>query len=51
MTERNLKQKDLLAIFKSKGIASEVINGKRSISKAQARELGQFFNVSPAVFI
>jgi HTH-type transcriptional regulator/antitoxin HigA len=51
MAERNLKQKDLLAIFKSKGIASEVINGKRSISKAQAKELGQFFNVSPAVFL
>ena len=51
MTERNLKQKDLLAIFKSKGIASEVVNGKRSISKAQAKELGQFFNVSPAVFL
>ncbi len=51
MTERNLRQKDLLAIFKSKGIASEVINGKRSISKAQAKELGHFFNVSPAVFL
>ena len=51
MKERNLKQKDLIGIFKSKGIASEVINGKRSISKAQAKELGQFFNVSPAVFI
>lgn len=49
--ERNLKQKDLISIFKSKGIASEVINGKRSISKAQAKELGQFFNVSPAVFL
>jgi HTH-type transcriptional regulator/antitoxin HigA len=51
MTERNLRQKDLLPIFKSKGIASEVVNGKRSISKAQAKELGQFFNVSPAVFL
>jgi HTH-type transcriptional regulator/antitoxin HigA len=51
MAERNLKQKDLLAIFKSKGITSEVINGKRSISKAQAKELAQFFNVSPAVFL
>ena len=51
MAEGNLKQKDLLAIFKSKGIASEVVNGKRSISKAQAKELGQFFNVSPAVFL
>ncbi|HBK66543.1 MAG TPA: transcriptional regulator [Cyanobacteria bacterium UBA11166] len=51
MAERNLKQKDLINIFKSKGIASEVVNGKRSISKAQAKELGSFFNVSPAVFL
>jgi HTH-type transcriptional regulator/antitoxin HigA len=51
MTERNLKQKDLLPIFKSKGIASEIVNGKRSISKSQAKELGQFFNVSPALFL
>ncbi len=51
MAERNLKQKDLIGVFKSKGIASEVINGKRSISKAQAKELGHFFNVSPAVFL
>jgi len=51
MEERDLKQKDLINIFKSKGITSEVVNGKRSISKAQAKELGRFFNVSPAVFI
>lgn len=51
MKERNLKQKDLIGIFKSKGLASEVVNGKRSISKTQAKELGQFFNVSPAIFI
>lgn len=51
MQQRNLKQKDLLPIFKSKGIASEVINGKRTISKAQAKLLGEFFNVSPLVFI
>ncbi|NEP01351.1 MAG: transcriptional regulator [Symploca sp. SIO2E9] len=48
---QNLKQKDLIGIFKSKGIASEVINGKRSISKTQAKELGRFFNISPAVFL
>jgi HTH-type transcriptional regulator/antitoxin HigA len=51
MKERDLKQKDLISIFKSKGITSEVVNGKRSISKSQAKELGRFFSVSPAVFI
>ena len=30
---------------------SEILSGKRGISKNQARELGEFFRVSPAVFI
>jgi len=48
---RDLKQKDLLEIFGSKGITSEVINGKRGISKSQAKALGTFFHVSPALFL
>ncbi|WP_026097407.1 helix-turn-helix domain-containing protein [Baaleninema simplex] len=47
----DLKQKDLLDVFGSKGIASEVFNRKRSISKAQAKALGKRFNVSPALFL
>ena len=48
---RGLKQSDLLHIFRSKGIASEVINGKRGISKAQAKALADFFHVSAELFI
>ncbi len=51
MENRKLQQKDLLPIFGSKGIASEVINGKRAISKEQAKKLGEFFKLSPAAFI
>ena len=51
MLQRALKQKDLVPIFGSQGIASEVLNGKRSISKAQAKALGDFFHVSPAIFL
>ncbi len=51
MENRGLKQKDLLHIFGSKGITSEVINGKRAISKDQAKKLGEFFKLSPAAFI
>jgi HTH-type transcriptional regulator/antitoxin HigA len=51
MLTRELKQKDLVDIFGSKGIISEVINGKRSISKTQAKALGTFFYVSPALFL
>jgi HTH-type transcriptional regulator / antitoxin HigA len=32
--QRGLKQKDLLPVFGSQGIASEVLNGKRGISKS-----------------
>jgi HTH-type transcriptional regulator/antitoxin HigA len=48
--DRGLKQKDLLPVFSSQGIASEVLNGKRRISKAHAKALGSFFNVSPSLF-
>ncbi len=51
MAARSLKQSDLLHIFKSKGVASEVINGKRGVSKAQAKALAEFFHVSAELFI
>lgn len=51
MEEREVKQSDLLSVFGSSGIASEVVNGKRGISKAQAKKLAQFFNVSVELFI
>jgi len=51
MENHGVKQADLLPIFGSRGIASEVYNGKRGISKAQAKKLGEFFSISPAVFI
>jgi len=51
MESNGLKQVDLVPIFGSKGITSEVINGKRGISKANAKALGEFFNISPAAFI
>ena len=51
MEARNLTQKDLWKTFGSKGITSEVFHGKRSISKAQAKKLAQFFHVSAELFI
>jgi len=51
MEARKLTQKDLWKIFGSKGIASEVFHGKRSISKAQAKRLAKFFHVSAELFI
>jgi HTH-type transcriptional regulator/antitoxin HigA len=51
MEARGLTHKDVWPLFGSKGVASEVLNGKRSISKAQAKKLAEFFHVSPALFI
>ena len=47
----NLKQADLLDVFGSKGIASEVFNGKRQISKTHAMKLAKKFNVDAALFL
>ena len=33
MTENNLKQENLVGIIGSRGVVSEVVNGKRDISK------------------
>jgi HTH-type transcriptional regulator/antitoxin HigA len=51
MDARDLTHKDVWPLFGSKGVASEVLNGKRAISKTQAKKLAVFFHVSPALFI
>lgn len=51
MEARDLKQEDLIGVIGSRGVTSEVVNGKRSISKSQAKALGEFFHVSPELFI
>lgn len=51
MEARGIKQSELVGIIGSKGVVSEVVNGNRAISKAQAKALGEFFHVSPALFI
>lgn len=49
--ERGLRQADLLSVFGSRSVASDVLNGKRGLSKAHARGLADFFHVSPSLFI
>jgi HTH-type transcriptional regulator/antitoxin HigA len=51
MRAREMQAKDLWPVFGSKGITSEVLNGKRRISREMAGKLGGIFHVSPAVFI
>jgi len=51
MEEHGLRQRDLLAVFGSRGIASEVVSGKRAISKAQAKKLAEMFHVPADLFL
>jgi HTH-type transcriptional regulator/antitoxin HigA len=51
MEVHDLTLKDVWPLFSSKGVTSEVLNGKRGISKAIAKKLGDYFHVSPALFI
>jgi HTH-type transcriptional regulator/antitoxin HigA len=50
MDARDLKQSDMLDVFGSKGIASEVLSGKRELSKAHIQRLSEKFHVSPSLF-
>ena len=51
LESRNLRQVNLLPIFGSRSRVSDAVSGKREISKSQARKLGEFFSVSPDLFI
>ena len=51
MESRGAKQTHLWEVFGSKGIASEVLNGKRGISKTHARALADYFHVPADLFI
>ena len=44
-------RRDLLPVFGTRGRVSEVLNGKRTISKDQAKKLASFFKVSADLFI
>jgi len=51
MEQRHLRQADLLPVFGSRSVASEVLAGKREPSKAHIRKLADFFQVSAEVFL
>ena len=51
MEENQLHQADLIEVFEAKDIVSEVLSGKRQISKSHALKLGEFFNLNPALFL
>jgi HTH-type transcriptional regulator/antitoxin HigA len=51
MENHGLRQRDLISIFGSSSVASDVVNGKRGISKAHARKLADRFGVPADLFL
>src|ERR1035438_3745193 len=51
MEQRGLKQADLVSVLGSRAQVSDLVNGKRGISKAQAKKLAEYFGVSAELFI
>ena len=51
MEVRQLRQRDLIPVFGASSVVSDVLNGKRSISKTHARKLAEFFKVPVSLFI
>lgn len=51
MSANNLKQKDMLDIFGTASIVSEVVHRKRRLTTKHIRQLSRRFHVSPEVFI
>jgi HTH-type transcriptional regulator/antitoxin HigA len=51
MRARGMQPRDLWDVFGSKGVTSEVLRGKRGISKERAKILARVFGVSADLFI
>jgi HTH-type transcriptional regulator/antitoxin HigA len=51
MEHNGLNSADLADVMGGRSRVSEVLSGKRAISKEQAKRLGERFKLSPAVFI
>lgn len=51
LDENGMSTSDLGTILGSRGLASEVLNGKRGLSKALIAKLAKRFRVDPSVFL
>jgi HTH-type transcriptional regulator/antitoxin HigA len=50
MEQHGLRQKDLADVFGTPSIVSEILSGKRGMSKDHIRRLSRRFHVSPELF-
>ena len=51
MDDNGLGYKDIWSLLDSQDVASEVLKGKRAISRVQAKKLEDFFKIDPGVFL
>ena len=51
MENRKLRQLDLIPVLGASSVISDILNGKRSISKTHARKPAEFFHVPVSLFI
>ena len=51
LEQRGMAQADITHLLGGSGHTSEILSGKRAISKSQARKLAAFFKVSADSFI
>lgn len=49
--QKAIKKSDLVGVIGSEGVVSEIVSGKRILSKNQAEALAEFFDVSAELFI
>lgn len=49
--ERGIRQKDLVSVFGTESIVSEVLSGRRQLNLHHITGLAEYFHVSPAVFM
>jgi HTH-type transcriptional regulator/antitoxin HigA len=50
MQSNDLRQADLLDVFGTASVVSEVLKGKRELSKTHIAKLSERFRISPALF-
>jgi HTH-type transcriptional regulator / antitoxin HigA len=50
MEQHELKQKDLVKVFGTASVVSEVLSGKRELNKEHIKRLSRRFHVSPELF-
>jgi HTH-type transcriptional regulator / antitoxin HigA len=50
LEERGLRQKDLVGVFATESVVSDVLAGRRDLTRQHIAGLSRFFGISPAAF-